>query len=80
MVNPNIRAVARAKAFSDNALSKATGIPLTTLKRKLDGYSEFTVGEIGRLAIALDVPGSELLPAELVATPTSEPAESEAEK
>jgi len=75
-----IRAVARDRAISDNALAKATGIPLTTLKRKLDGYSEFTVGEIARLAVALGVAGVELLPPELTVGASSPVTPEEATK
>lgn len=45
-------------------LSKQTGIPLTTLRRKLDGHSDFFLGEVARIASALELTPCELLPTE----------------
>lgn len=45
-------------------LSTKTGIPATTLARKLNGHSDFTIAEIARLAKALNVPAADLLPPE----------------
>lgn len=52
--------------YSRNQLSTRTGIPYTTLTRKLNGISDFTVGEIGRIADALGVPPWDLLPDEFL--------------
>ncbi len=43
-----------ASGLSLNALAEATGIPRTTLRRKLAGLAEFTFSELIRLAAALD--------------------------
>jgi hypothetical protein len=42
-------------------LSTATGIPKSTLKRKLDGYSDFTIPELQALSQQLGVKCSEWL-------------------
>lgn len=42
------------------------GIASTTFMRKLNGGGEFTLGELARVARALSVHPSELLPAEFV--------------
>lgn len=43
-------------------VSRKAGIALTTLNRKLEGVTDFTVSEIRRIAVALRVPASSLLP------------------
>lgn len=43
------------------ALSAATGIPRSTLHKKLSGDSPLTVADLVQLAIALDVPAAELI-------------------
>ena len=43
------------------ALSAATGIPSSTLDRKLRGRGDLTVSELVRLAVALDVAAADLL-------------------
>lgn len=40
---------------SRNAVALESGIPLTTLNRKVNGYTDFTAGELIRIARALDV-------------------------
>lgn len=44
--------------------AEAAGIPLTTYRRKLAGHTDFTVAELARIADALNVAPSTLLPAE----------------
>ncbi len=44
-----------------SALSAATGIPRSTLGRRLRGRGELTVTELVRLAVALDVVAADLL-------------------
>lgn len=58
-------AVRRALADSGRtkkAVSDETGIPYPTLNRKVAGHSEFTVGELVRIAVATRVPPYQLLP------------------
>jgi transcriptional regulator with XRE-family HTH domain len=43
-------------------LSRSTGIPITTLKRKLDGLADFTLRDIDRIARALKCPPKTLIP------------------
>lgn len=43
-------------------VSRQTGIPLTTLRRKLDGHSDFLLSEVARIAHALDCHPVDLLP------------------
>lgn len=45
------------------ALSDATGIPRTTLIRRLSGRSPFTVNELGEVADALGMTSTEILTA-----------------
>ncbi|WP_264631490.1 helix-turn-helix domain-containing protein [Microbacterium hydrothermale] len=49
------------------SVASAAGIPHTTFTRKINGHTEFTVGEILRLAEVLDVPPSTLTPSALLA-------------
>ena len=53
--------------LSKKAVAEATGIPLTTLGRKLLGTSDFTVVELALIADALGVRRGALLPSDLVA-------------
>lgn len=48
---------------SEVAVSEATGIPRSTLKRRLSGFSSFTVDELQRVADLLEVPVTTLLDA-----------------
>lgn len=50
--------------FSRLKLAEATGIPYTTLKRKLLGVTPFDVREVYLIARALSVPAADLLPDE----------------
>ena len=52
----------KAEERSQLWVSKKTGIPLTTLRRKLDGHSDFSLSEVARIAFVLGVAPCELLP------------------
>ncbi|MEV6432901.1 hypothetical protein [Nocardia sp. NPDC051463] len=58
----------RDAEISARQISSETGIPLTTLLRKLQGRGvhSFTVPELHLIAGVLDRPMSELIPAELL--------------
>lgn len=56
------------------SVAKATGIPRTTLERKLKGVGDFTVYEIARIAIALEVDPNELLPSDFKSHTTNRAA------
>ena len=43
-------------------VARKAGIALTTFVRKLEGGADFTVGELRRIAMALQVSASSLLP------------------
>lgn len=43
---------------SRNAIALESGIPLTTLNRKVNGHTDFTAGELIRVAKTLNVPVS----------------------
>lgn len=67
MDTPDTSAARVATAIADagktiKGTADAAGIPVTTFRRKLDGHTDFTVTELGRIAAALDVPPSSLLP------------------
>ena len=49
-----------------NAVAKKAGIPSTTFNRKVDGYSDFTLRELGAVAEALGLELIDILPAELL--------------
>lgn len=51
------------KRVSQTLLSELSGIPYTTLNRKLGGTGTFNMVEVFRVAQALDVPPVSLLPA-----------------
>ena len=55
-------------SISIRELSERTGIPQTTLYRKLRGQADFYVGEVASIAEALSVEPRELLPPELRST------------
>lgn len=44
-----------------NEVSASTGIPATTLSRKVNGHSALTVGELGAITTTLGVPASGLV-------------------
>lgn len=50
-----------AADLSEVALAEATNIPRSTLKRRLDGASPFTVEELDSIATVLGVPFASLL-------------------
>jgi len=58
--NPIERA-REAAGLSILALSEATGIPRTTLKRKLGNLSAFTVGELETIARACEADADDLI-------------------
>lgn len=49
------------RRFSQADTARRAGMSKTTLSRRLQGDSEFTVGELYRLADVFDVPARELL-------------------
>lgn len=49
------------------SLSTKTGIPRTTLNRRLDGHSSFTVRELAAIATVLGANVSDLLPGSIAA-------------
>lgn len=61
IVAGEVRAVVARKQLRLDDLSAATGIAKSTLSMKLRGHNEFTVTELIRVAIALDVPAADLL-------------------
>ena len=58
-----INAAMRTADRSIKGTAEAAGIPLTTYRRKLAGHTDFTVAELGKIADALNVAPSTLLPA-----------------
>lgn len=56
------------------SIASAAGIPYSTFCRKLDGHTEFTIGELIRVAHAVGVLPSEYAPDEFLATSTSRAA------
>lgn len=55
-VTAAVRAAYDANGISLNALATQTGIPRNSLRRRLDGHQEFTVGQVALIAEALNVP------------------------
>lgn len=53
------------KEVSKNSLADQTGIPYKTLCRRLDGDGLLTLKELRKIAAALDIWPSDLLPADL---------------
>lgn len=68
MNNETAEKVANAIDSTEDAtiynVALKTGIPRTTLSRKLAGGADFTVYELARIAIALSVDPNDLLPSE----------------
>jgi len=58
----NIIHVMDEAGISKTSLARQTGIPYTTLDRKLKCLSDIGVGEVMRIARALDVETASLLP------------------
>lgn len=56
-----VRAAIRDAELNQRAISSLTGIPYTTLRRKLDGLSSFTVDELMLIGSPLNVLPSELI-------------------
>lgn len=54
-VSHRVSASFRASGKSLNSLATATGLPRTTLRRKLDGHAEFTASEL--LTLEGHIPG-----------------------
>lgn len=52
---------------SKASVANAAGIPITTFTRKINGHTEFTFGELMRVASAIGVPPSEFTPSAFVA-------------
>ncbi len=50
-----------SSGMSMSTLAVASGIPLTTLRRRLDDDSGLTIKELVKIASALDVPATDLL-------------------
>lgn len=56
-----LREVITGKRITLTELSTSSGIPRSTLTRKLRGEGDLTVTELVRLALALDVPAADLI-------------------
>ena len=52
---------------SKASVAAAAGIPRTTFQRKLDGYTEFSFGELLRIASVLGVPPATFVPSAFLA-------------
>ncbi len=57
-----VRDAKKAAGATIESLSDATGIPTSTLKRRLNGQVSFGLDQIVLIAIALDVPFEQLIP------------------
>jgi len=57
-----VREAYKAAGVTIEKLSEVTGISPTTLKRRLSGLSSFRLDELVRIARALRVPFSQLIP------------------
>lgn len=60
-VAKNVTAAIDSAGQTQVSISEATGIPRTTLIRRLAGHSPFTIAELGRIAEVLDVEVDDLL-------------------
>ena len=56
-----LREVVADKQITLTELSTSSGIPRSTLTRKIRGEGDLTITELVRLAVALDVPAADLL-------------------
>lgn len=63
-VTRQINTALMAVGMTRHRLATDTGIPSTTLQRKLKGDGEFTLNELLRVARALNVAPSALLPSD----------------
>lgn len=69
-INEAIAAAERSNAW----VARKAVIALTTLNRKLDGGTDFTVSEVRRIAHALAVAPASLLPDEFLIAPQKKTA------
>lgn len=63
------QAVSQAIVTSDKSLRSVadeTGIPISTLRRKIKGVGEFAPSELYRLSLALDTTVGDLIPADVL--------------
>lgn len=61
LVADRVVAAMETKGATRLGISEATGIPRTTLLRRLSGASSFTVAELDAIARALEVPVRDLI-------------------
>ena len=54
------------EGMTRNKLSEKSGIPYSTLTRKLNGHADFTMRELGSIARALNLTLGELIPTEIL--------------
>jgi transcriptional regulator with XRE-family HTH domain len=66
-VTGEIRAVMARKRITQTALAAQLGLPAHLLARRLSNHVALTVDELAAIAAALEVPVTDLLPAETVA-------------
>ncbi|WP_104087089.1 helix-turn-helix transcriptional regulator [Arthrobacter sp. GMC3] len=66
--NTNILVGIVRQNVSKNALARASGIPLTTFSRKINGHGDFTLRELGDIAAALGMTLADILPVGLIST------------
>lgn len=57
-----VRDAKKMARVTNEELSEATGIPLTTLKRQINGHRSFRLDHLVLIAEALDVPLETLIP------------------
>lgn len=60
LVSAAMRRAERSKKWT----AEKAGIPVSTFLRKVAGHGDFTVGELARIARALDIEPASLLPEE----------------
>lgn len=65
--NHNILLGIVKQGTTKNAVAQKAGIPKTTFNRKVDGYSDFTLAELGAVAEALNLTLGDILPVNLLA-------------
>lgn len=62
-VAEEVRVMMARKRLSQSALAERAGMSTSTLARRLSGESDFTLGELFRLAQAFGVSTNKLIPA-----------------
>lgn len=62
-----VTATMEARGHTIKGTADASGIPVTTFRRKIAGHSDFTVTELAKVAAALDVQPLDLLPYKVAA-------------